>query len=231
MSNLAVIIGREGSKRIKNKNFKKFNGKSIIEWPLEAVLKTKIFDEIIISTDRKKSQIKNKKILKYIHFERPKKYSSDNSSTIDAVNHSIHWFKSNFYKPNFVCCVYASSPLVQTEDIIKAYKKIKTKKWNFVSSATNYQYPIERSFKLNKNLRIKMNYPENYKKSSQSFDNNYHDAGQFYWGKVNSWLSKKNFFDKNSTIQEIPSIRVSDIDTISDWNNALIISKKILSNE
>lgn len=231
MSNIAVIIGREGSKRIKNKNFKKFNGKSVIEWSLEAVLKTKIFDEIIISTDKKKSYIKNKKIENYIYFQRPKKFSSDNSATIDAVIHSINWFQNYYYSPKFVCCVYACSPLIQSNDIVKAYKKIRTGKWNYVTSATKYRYPIERSFKLKNNSCIKMNFPRNYKKNSQSFGDNYHDAGQFYWGKTNAWLNKKKFFDKNSTIQNIPSIRVTDIDSLEDWNNALIISKKILHND
>ena len=42
MKNLAVIIGREGSKRIKNKNFKKFYGKSIVEWSINVAEKTNL---------------------------------------------------------------------------------------------------------------------------------------------------------------------------------------------
>ena len=45
MKNLAIIIGREGSKRIKNKNFKKFHGKSIVEWSIDALEKTNLFDK------------------------------------------------------------------------------------------------------------------------------------------------------------------------------------------
>ena len=61
MSNLAVIIGRKGSKRIKNKNFKNFHGKMVIEWSLDTAEKTNLFDEIIISTDKKKKKIQKKK--------------------------------------------------------------------------------------------------------------------------------------------------------------------------
>ncbi len=227
MSNLAVIIGRKGSKRIKNKNFKNFHGKMVIEWSLDTAEKTNLFDEIIISTDKKKKNIQNRKINKFIKFERPKKFSNDYSSTHDAVIHSIEWFIKKFYKPDYVCCLYACSPLIDYKNLIKAYKKIKSNQWNFVTSATKYQYPIERSFTINIDKSIKMNQPRNYHKRTQMFVDSYHDAGQFYWGKVNSWLNKKKFFDSNSTIQEIESSRVLDIDNMDDWKKAELIFSNI----
>ena len=220
MKNLAIIIGREGSKRIKNKNFKKFHGKSIVEWSIDALEKTNLFDKIIFSTDKDKSKIKSKKINEYIFFKRPKKLSNDNASTNIAVNHSIKWIINNFSIPKYICCIYACSPLIMHNDIINAYKILKSNKWNFVSSATKYSYPIERSFKITNNKSIKMNFPNNYSKKTQLFRSNYHDAGQFYWGKIDSWLKNKKFFDKNSTVYLLPSYRVQDIDTIDDWKNA-----------
>ena len=52
--NVAIIPARKGSKRIKNKNIKLFNGKPIIAWSIEEAKKTKIFDEIIVTTDCEK---------------------------------------------------------------------------------------------------------------------------------------------------------------------------------
>jgi len=51
---LAVIPARAGSKRIKNKNIKKFFGKPIISYSISQALKSKIFDKIIVSTDSDK---------------------------------------------------------------------------------------------------------------------------------------------------------------------------------
>ena len=42
---LAVILARKGSKRIPNKNFKKFLGKQVIEWSIDAARKSKIFEK------------------------------------------------------------------------------------------------------------------------------------------------------------------------------------------
>ena len=48
---LAVITARGGSKRIPRKNIKDFCGKPIIEYSIEAALKSGLFDEVMVSTD------------------------------------------------------------------------------------------------------------------------------------------------------------------------------------
>ena len=53
--NLAVIPARSGSSRLKNKNILNFNGKPMIAWTIEAAVKSKIFDYIFVSTDKKKN--------------------------------------------------------------------------------------------------------------------------------------------------------------------------------
>lgn len=48
---IAIITARGGSKRIPRKNIKEFCGKPIIEYSIEAALKSNIFDEVMVSTD------------------------------------------------------------------------------------------------------------------------------------------------------------------------------------
>ena len=51
---IAIITAREGSKRIKNKNIISFFGKPIISYSIKAAKKSKLFQDIIVSTDSKK---------------------------------------------------------------------------------------------------------------------------------------------------------------------------------
>ena len=51
MSRLAIIPARGGSKRIPRKNIKEFCGKPILTYSIDAALKKKLFDEIMVSTD------------------------------------------------------------------------------------------------------------------------------------------------------------------------------------
>ena len=48
----AVIFARKGSKRIKNKMYQKFFGKSLIETKIEQLIKSNV-DEIIVGSDDK----------------------------------------------------------------------------------------------------------------------------------------------------------------------------------
>ena len=50
---IAIITARGGSKRIPKKNIKEFCGKPIIAYSIKAAIDSKIFDEVMVSTDSK----------------------------------------------------------------------------------------------------------------------------------------------------------------------------------
>ena len=51
MSSVAIITARGGSKRIPRKNIKEFMGKPMIAYAIGAALDSKMFDEVMVSTD------------------------------------------------------------------------------------------------------------------------------------------------------------------------------------
>ena len=51
MTKVAIITARGGSKRIPGKNIKEFCGKPIISYSIQAALESKLFDEVMVSTD------------------------------------------------------------------------------------------------------------------------------------------------------------------------------------
>ena len=51
-------------------------------------------------------------------------------------------------------------------------------------------------------------------------EDSYHDAGQFYWGTKDAWLSGTPIFGSNSVPVFLPRYRVQDIDTPEDWDQA-----------
>ena len=73
---IALIPARFGSERIKDKNIINLFGHPLIAYAINAAIKTKIFDKILVSTD----SLKYKKIAeKYgaeIPFLRPKKFQN-----------------------------------------------------------------------------------------------------------------------------------------------------------
>ncbi len=230
--NIAIIPARIGSKRIKNKNIKIFFGKPIITHVIKLLIKSKIFDKIIVSTDSNKIAKICKKSGAEILFKRPKSLAGDYTSTKDVVKHAIEWLTKNLKKPSRVCCVYPTAVLLTIEDLKKSFIKFKSNKYDYLFSATKYSHPIQRCFYIDQD-KIMMNNKKNFNKRTQDLKDYYYDVGQFYWGKTSAWLNKKIIFDRNSTIQIIPKHRAQDIDDLQDWKfvEKLFLINKRLNNK
>lgn len=216
--NIAIIPARQGSKRIKEKNIKKFLGKPIISYAIKKALRTKLFDYVVVSTDSLKIKKISEKFGAKVFFLRPKKISNNKASTQEVIKHALNWFKKKNIRFNYVCCIYSTSILIKPKDLIKSYRLIKNSKWSFVMSAQKYSTQIERSFSL-KNNEIKLFNKKKFYKNSQDFKDFYHDAGQFYWGSSKIWCSK-NILSNKSTIYQLKKHMAVDINTIEDWKFA-----------
>ena len=110
MKNLAIILARKGSKRLKNKNFKILNGKPLIYWTIKFAKKTKIFEDIIVSTDSseiKEFSNKEKVISPWL---RPKRLSSDKVKSENAALHALNWYEKNYNK-KFLVSLFCSQLL------------------------------------------------------------------------------------------------------------------------
>tara|TARA_B100000795_G_C22739118_1_gene414540 strand:- start:361 stop:1047 length:687 start_codon:yes stop_codon:yes gene_type:complete len=222
--NIAIIPARIGSKRIKEKNLKKFCNKPAIYWTIKELKKTKLFEKIIVSTD----SIKLANLAKFygaeVPFMRPKKLAGDFVSTSDVVRHAIKWLDKNKIQSKYVCCAYPCAVFIDSKDIKKGYTQLKKKKSEYVFSAASVAESIYRSFYFKKN-HLKMMFPKNYDYRTQDLTNLFIDAGQFYWGLKDTWLNKNKIFTKESSIVNIPRYKYVDIDTIEDWKFAEKLAK------
>ena len=129
---LAIIPARGNSNRIPGKNYKKFNGKPIIANTIKKLKESKIFDRIIVSTDSKKIASISKRAGAEVPFKRPKFLSDDYTSGTSVITHSVKFLIKEGCQFDYVCCVYPPNPFLQISDLKKGFKKIKSKKYNYV---------------------------------------------------------------------------------------------------
>ena len=223
--NLAIIPARIGSKRIKNKNIKNFEGKPIIYYSILAAKLSGVFDKVIVSTDSLKIASISKKYGADVPFLRSKELSKDNIGIIEVISKVLKKLK---IKPNLstkVCCIYPTAPMLNKNFLIKGYKKL-TQNYDYVLSVKREDSRILRGFYINKKTIIPIN-KKTKNIRSQDLKNLYLDAGQFCWGFAKSWLSNKGCHELKSTFIDIPDKYVQDIDTIEDWKKAIIKFKKL----
>jgi len=217
---VAVIPARGGSKRIPRKNILEFAGKPMIAYSIECALESGLFERVIVSTDDDQIATIAKKHGAEVPFRRPAEISGDYAGTTAVVSHAISWLTSQGHKLSAVCCIYATAPFIDKEDIREGLKILEAGNWQYVFSATSFAYPIFRSFRKNGVDGLEMFFPEHLGTRSQDLPEALHDAGQFYWGRPEAWLNDARIFDRHSNVVNIPRWRVQDIDTKEDWIRA-----------
>ena len=217
---IAIIPARGGSKRIPRKNIKDFHGKPMISYSIEAAKNSGCFDKIIVSTDDIEIAEIAKKWGADVPFIRPKKLSDDYTGTIPVINHAIDLLSIRSGEEiKQVCCIYATAPFLLSKYIKEGLNKLIQLNCNYAFSATSYDFPLQRAFKVCGD-HIEMLNPEAFNTRSQDLEEYYHDAGQFYWGTPKSWKEGKSFFSGNSIPIILPKYLVQDIDNQDDWKRA-----------
>lgn len=226
MRNIAIIPARGGSKRIPRKNIKPFLGKPIIAYSIEAAIKSGLFDEVMVSTDDEEIASIARRYGASVPFLRSAKNANDFAGTEDVLLEVLEKYRAIGKVFDIICCLYATAPFVTAERLIEGIGYI-SEKTNAAISVVEYSFPIQRSVKLNDNGHILPNYPQLMDARSQDLEKMYHDAGQFYFVKVSTFLKEKNLWCKRAAPIILSELEVQDLDTMTDWQLAEIKYKLI----
>ena len=220
MKKICFICMRQGSKGLKNKNFKKLNDIPLYQHTINQALNSKIFDKIVISTDSK--YIFNNFNQKSVDcfFLRPKSLSSDTIGKLKVIQHALKkseaYFGHNF---DIIFDLDVTAPLRNISDIKNSYKKfIKENANNLFSVCIARKNPYFNMIEIQNNKLKKV---KNIKKEVYSRQN----APKVYEMNASIYIWKRSFLIKSNTIfsnktsyYEMPQNRSIDIDTSSDFS-------------
>ncbi len=225
---LAVIPARGGSKRIPRKNIKNFCGLPMIAWSIRAAIHSRCYDRIIVSTDDDEIASVAKEYGADVPFIRPLELSDDFTGTIPVVAHAIDWQNQHGPAATQVCCIYATAPFLQADDLQRGLQVLKSTGADYAFSVTSYAFPIQRAIRITAEQQIEMFQPEHFNTRSQDLEEAWHDAGQFYWGKAQAWLEHRALFTNQAAPVPLPHYRVQDIDAEEDWIYAEAMHKVLV---
>jgi len=231
MSKLAIIPARGGSKRILRKNIKLFLGKPIIAYSIEAALKSKLFDEVMVSTDDEEIREIALKYGAKVPFLRSETNANDFATTAAVINEVLEVYKTRNKLFKYCICIYPTAPFVSSNLLIKAFKKLKKDKLDVVFSVLKYGFPIQRAMKINKEDKVEMVDVSKMNTRSQDLESSFHDAGQFYALNVSAFIKKQKLWTNNTGCIEINELKAQDIDTETDWKLAELKYKLLLDEK
>ena len=226
MKSIAIITARGGSKRIPRKNIKSFCGKPIIAYSIEAALQSKVFDDVIVSTDDDEIKVIAEKYGASVPFLRSKKNSDDFSTTADVLKEVIKQLKEDNKEYDFLACIYPTAPFITAGKIREAFDLFFENKADTLMTVVPYSYPPQRGFFINENhLQIIDETAKN--KRSQDLDVMYHDAGQLYLTRVNTFIKANSLMSGKMIPFVVSELEVQDIDTNTDWELAELKYKRL----
>lgn len=219
MSSVAIIPARGGSKRIPRKNLKLFDGVPMIVRSIETALTSRLFDEVVVSTDDEEIADMAQAHGAQVPFMRPASLADDFTGTAAVIAHALTELHERSF--DFACCIYATAPLLQGRFLRQGYEALRTHPdKSYAFSVTGFGFPVQRALTLDEQGALTPLYPKFRDTRSQDLPEAFQDAGQFYWGRREAWLRGDVLFSPKSLPVVLPRHLVQDIDTPEDWKRA-----------
>ena len=220
MNVVAIIPARGGSKRIPQKNKKRFAGQPIIAYPIRVARESNLFQRIIVSTDDNEiAEIAQDRGAE-TPFIRPTELAGDFTPTAEVLIHSLKWLEDHGEPAHYFCCIYPTTPFLRGKDLKRGFELLRKERAITAFSVTTFGAPIFRALKIKDDGHLEMFWPEYRDTRSQDLPSAYHDAGQFYWGDTEKFLREKALYTRKSVPIILPKYLVHDIDTVEDWETA-----------
>lgn len=187
---LAIIPARGGSKRLPRKNILDLAGKPLIAWTIEAALKSKYINKVVVSSDNAEILAIAQKCGAEI-IKRPDELARDTTTTFETVKHAVE----NLEEYDYIMLLQPTSPIRNADHIDEAIELLLAKEADAVVSVCEMDHsplwsntlPDDRS--MNRFLRDDV-----LNKRSQDLEKYYRLNGAIYICKTDKLLAEKSFF-------------------------------------
>jgi len=211
---LAIIPARGGSKGVPRKNIRELSGKPLIAWTIEAALKSRYIDRLILSSDDDEIIEIAGKWGCEAPFIRPKELATDVTGTANVIFHAI---KNIGERYDYIVVLQPTSPLRLAADIDNCIKYcIEMNSTSCVSVTEAEKNPYWMYFLDNDGRMTSVIDVSKIPTRRQDLPAAYSLNGAVYVVKV-EWFEKSvKLIDKQTVAYVMPKIRSLDIDTELD---------------
>ena len=217
MKNLALILARKNSKRLKKKNLLKIGGFTLVERAIRSAINSKKFHKILVSSDDEKILALKQKY-KNVTFEKRKRNLAGDKIKVIKVVIDIISRNRNYHS---VALLQTTCPFRTGKDINNAFHIFKRNYLNTIAIC-EYDFPPEFA------IFTKGDYFTPGSKSpllrnqtrSQDFKKLFRPNGAIYLALTKNLFKKKNFYSKKMNAYIMTRENSIDIDTKLDYEVA-----------
>lgn len=217
---VCIIPARGGSTRLPGKNMIDFFGRPIIDWVIDTAFKSRVFDEIIVSTDSEAI---------YLHvgantgakpMMRPLELCGDKSET-DVLKSVM-----DSEAVDEACRIYPFAVLLtprRIKDGLEVFEDGIRRGLDAVIEVQQYRQPPQRGFVLDNQLKMEYIRPEGVEQRTQDLPVIYHDAATFMF-------TTREALESPLYGREILGLPVGEMEAqdIDEWSDLELAKMKFL---
>ncbi len=208
----AVIPVRQGSQRVKNKNFRSFAGKSLLEHKIEVVKQLPV-DDIIINTDSENAiEIAQQYGINY--FRREPYYASS-----ECTNSEYHEYLAKVTEAENILIAQVTAPLIKLETFMEGIDLYFNSNSNSLMSVKDVKEFIWYKDKP-------VNYSLDYAPNSQDLPDYFAPTFGLIVVNREAMLKSRNFICDNPYFYKVSQTESIDIDTKLDFEFAEFLFKQ-----
>tara|TARA_B100000579_G_C22694978_1_gene786953 strand:+ start:343 stop:1044 length:702 start_codon:yes stop_codon:yes gene_type:complete len=216
---IAIIPAKGNSRAIKKKNIRKILGKPLIYYTIIQAKKSKLINDIVVSTDSKDIAKISKKYGAKVPFIRPKYLSSHFVPSHPVIKHAVLFMeKLNKYKYDYVIMLQPTCPLRKHSDIDYSLNKLIKSKFKSITSVVNVGGNHPYRMKVIKKNKLYNFIDRGFEdmRPRQKLKKIYIRNGAIYASTRDTVIKKNTLVARKNLPHIMPEKRSVNIDTMSD---------------
>ena len=231
MKFVALIPARGGSKGIPRKNLLKLQGKTLLQWSIEAALDSGEFSKILVSTDDLEIAETAKSLGVEISYPRPDYLSSDVSLAFDVIKYEMQKLKKYDASFTHYVLLQTTCPLRNADDIRNAINIFKVSNVRSLISVMNAeQFHPSTLYQVENEITLQPFDRKNDKFSArgtlrQEFESIKWRNGSIYIGSLSDIELTNSLLNEPLGFYEMPWYRSVNIDSLENVRQAEAILK------
>jgi len=209
---VAIILARGGSKGIPKKNLRLFGNAPLVDWCLNAALKSKKITTVILSSDSEEILERGENLGCEIHHRSPK-HAQDTTSSEESMLAVISEHPMA-QSADILILVQPTSPLTEAEDFDLALDLFENEGFDSLATGT-----LDHSFmwQVDEKGNAKPNYNPQSRPRRQEMKNSRKENGAFYITKKQIWEEHKCRLGGKIGFYTMKPIQSLEIDSELDW--------------
>jgi CMP-N,N'-diacetyllegionaminic acid synthase len=225
IKHVALIPARIGSSRLPQKNLRILNGLPLIAYTIKSALNSKLFSEVIVSTDSTEISKVAVEFGATVPMLRPKEFASNDSPDIEWVEHCLdHMLSIPIKLVGCVAILRPTSPLRSSKTIINAFETFQSQTWaDSLRAMQQVQEHPGKMWRLSENCEAISFMHQNsfetptHDKPTQSLDKLWVQNASLELIRMDSLKKYRSISGKRVLGFTMPGLEGFDINTKEDW--------------